>query len=121
MVGDDKNRRLRRKLIDNLARSGIESLIDFANGVAELRRPRWIMEKMLLVHVLPEVMLDGVDGHENKHHHVLGMLLQEIKGRLGPLLVNLFHLREDLIPPFVGRHCAQKSDIELDSAKVLDQ
>ena len=102
MVGDDKNRRLGRKPIDNLARSGIESLIDFANGVAELRRPRWIVEKMLLVHVVPEVMLDGIDGHENKHHHVLRMVFQQVKRRLGPLFINLFHLREDLIPPFVG-------------------
>src|SRR5436190_17168025 len=79
MVGDDKNRRLGRKPIDNLTRSGIESLIDFANGVAELRRPRWIVEKMLLVHVVPEVVLDGIDGHENKHHHVLRMVFQQVR------------------------------------------
>ena len=76
---------------------------------------------MILVHMLPEVVLDGVDRHEDKHHHVLGMILQKIERSLGPLLVHLFHLREDLVAPFVGRHCAEEPEIELDSAEMLDQ
>src|SRR5947207_11554471 len=94
MVGDDKNRRLGRKPIDNLTRSGIESLIDFANGVAELRRPRWIVEKMLLVHVVPEVVLDGVDRHEDEHTHVLRVILQQVESGCTPLLVHLFYLSD---------------------------
>ena len=110
MVGDDKDSGLGRKAVDDLAGRGVESLIHLADCVAKLRRQLWIVNEMILVHVLPEVMLDGVDRHEDKHHHVLGMILQQIERGLGPLLVHLFHLGEDLIAPFVGRHCAEEPE-----------
>ena len=94
-----------------MAGGGVEALVDLADRIAKLRRQLWIMDEMILVHVLPEVVLDGVDRHEDEHHHVLRMILEQIKRGLCPLLIHLFHLGEHLIAPLVGRHRTEETEI----------
>ena len=75
---------------------------------------------MTLIHVLPEVMLNCVDRHEDKHHHVLRMILQQIERGFRPLVVHLLHLGEHLVAPLISRHRAEEPEIELESAEMLD-
>ena len=76
---------------------------------------------MILVHVLPEIVLNCVDRHEDEHHHILRVVLEQIERGLRPLLIHLLHFGEHLAPPLVGRHRAEESEIELDFTEVLDQ
>ena len=121
MIGNDKDGGLEREPIDDLTSRGVEALVNLADRIAKLRRQLWIMDEMILIHVLPEVVLDCVDRHEDEHHHVLRMVLEQIERGLCPLLIHLLHFGEHLIPPLVGRHRAEESEIELDSTEVLDQ
>ena len=79
------------------------------------------MDEVILIHVLPEVMLNRVDRHEDEHHHILRMVLEQVERGLRPLLIHLLHFGEHLTPSFIGRHRAEESEIELDFAEVLDQ
>src|SRR5438067_3637985 len=121
VVGNHKESRVRRKSVDDLAGRGIEAFIDLANGVAKLRCSLWIVEKVLLIHVLPEVMLNCVDRHEDKHHYVLRMILQQVERGFRPLVVHLLHLGEHLVAPLIGRHRAEEPEIELDSDERRNQ
>ncbi len=107
--------------IDDLTGGGIESLVDLADRVAKFRHQLRIVEEMILVHVLPEIVLDGVDRHEDEHHHVLRMVLEQVERGFRPLLVHLLHLGEYLAAPLVGRHRAEEAKIELDFTQMFDQ
>ena len=120
VIGDDEDRSLGRQSVDDLARRCIEPLVDFADRVAKFRRQLRIMDKVILIHVLPEVMLDGVDRHEDEHHHVLRMVLEQVERGFGPLLIHLLHFLEHLLAALVGRHRAEETQIELDLAEVFE-
>src|SRR5207249_8661570 len=111
MVGDDKNGRVGGELLDYPASRGIKPFIHLPNRILKARVDLRVMKEMVAVHVLPEVVLDRVYRHEDKHHHVLRMLFQKVKGGCDPLPVELFHFGKHLIPSLVRGHEPEVADI----------
>ena len=66
---------------------------------------------MIAIHVLPEIVLCGVDGHEGDHHHVGRMFSHQVKTRTKPLTIEFLHLGEDLMAPWVGGHVAEIAEV----------
>ena len=73
------------------------------------------------IHVLPEMMLHCVDGHEGEHHHVGWMFFHQVKTRAQPLMVEFVHLGQDLLAPRIGGHVAKVMNIELEAPEQVHQ
>src|SRR5213083_3264280 len=121
MVGDNEDRRICGKLLDYSAGHGVKSFVHLTHCISKTRLCFWIVKKMSAVHVLPEIVLDCIYGHEDKHHHVLRMVFQKVKSNCCPLLVDLFHLSQHLITPVVGRHVPKETKIVINLAQMIDQ
>ena len=76
---------------------------------------------MTAIHVLPEIVLDGIDRHENEHHHVLWMMFQKVKSDRRPLPVDFFHFGEYLSAAPVRRHEPEEADVMINFAEMLNQ
>src|SRR5213083_3056178 len=111
MVGDNEDRRICGKLLDYSAGHGVKSFVHLTHCISKTRLCFWVVKKMTAVHVLPEVVLDCIYGHEDKHHHVLRMVFQKVKSNCSPLLVDFFHFSEHLSPALVRGHEPKKPDV----------
>ncbi len=76
---------------------------------------------MGVIHVLPEMMLHRVDGHEGKHHHVGWMFFHQVKTRAQPLMVEFLHLGKDPLAPRIVGHVVEVTNIELEAAEQVHQ
>ena len=90
MVGDDEDRGVSRKLLDYPTGHGIKSFIDPSHRISKAGLALRVMQEMATIHVRPEVVLDSVYRHEDKHHYVLRMRFLEVLGDCRPLPVELF-------------------------------
>ena len=99
----------------------IEPLVNAQNGVAKAFYGSRIVQMMGGIHVLPEMMLHCVDGHEGEHHHVGWMFFHQVKTRAQPLMVEFVHLGQDLLAPRIGGHVAEVTNIELEAPEQVHQ
>src|SRR5436309_10452374 len=77
VVRNDKNRCVGTCVLEEFTECRVEPGINVTNRVAKLGFRCWIVKKMVLVHELPEIMLDCVDRHEDKHHDVLDPMQEQ--------------------------------------------
>ena len=95
VVRDDEHRRVAPGLVDEPADLRVEELVVIDDGVLEAV-PR-LVQVMVVVHVLPEGVVDPVDADLDEHEQVPGLGLDQPVHDLEPLLRHGVDLAQDLI------------------------
>jgi hypothetical protein len=113
VIGYNEDGSLSIRALKKLSESCIKAAVDIADSITEFFFRSRIVQKVRLVHELPEIVLDGVNRHEDEHHHILSPILKKVQADLSPLFVELTHLIEHTVASLVIRHEAKESDVKL--------